>query len=490
MSERRYADGYRKLRKADEPRRIAYDVLHEVATQGAFANIILPKALRQARRDGHFSDRDAAFTSELVHGTLRAIGRLDWVISRHIDRPLADLDPRALVILRMGAHQLLDMRVPDHAAVSATVDVAREHLTDGPVRFVNAVLRSITREDPSEREAAMDAITDEDEALGVRYSHPAWMVAAFRDALRAHGYPEDELLDVLEADNEVPTVTLVARPSLMSVNELADEAEDVLDTRVALGAVSPYAVLLESGDPARLPSIRDGRSGAQDEGSQLAALIAASAPLEGGSDERWLDLCAGPGGKAALLAGLAADAGARVTANEVHPHRARLVERTTRQFDSIEVVSGDGRTFGGGQSAWPLGSFDRVVVDAPCSGMGSMRRRPESRWNRTPGDLEELTVLQRELLDRAVALTRPGGVLTYITCSPHAAETREQVERLLKTGEVELLDTVSLANECAPEALNMPAAAGVIAGYKGRTLQLWDHRFGTDLMFVACLRKR
>ncbi len=145
MSERRYADGYRKLRKADEPRRIAYDVLHEVATQGAFANIILPKALRQARRDGHFSDRDAAFTSELVHGTLRAIGRLDWVISRHIDRPLADLDPRALVVLRMGAHQLLDMRVPDHAAVSATVDVAREHLTDGPVRFVNAVLRSITR---------------------------------------------------------------------------------------------------------------------------------------------------------------------------------------------------------------------------------------------------------------------------------------------------------------------------------------------------------
>ena len=470
MSERRYADGYRKLRQADEPRRIAYEVLHEVSTQGAFANIILPKALRQARRDGHFSDRDAAFTSELVHGTLRAIGRLDWVIARHIDRPLADLDPRALVLLRMGAHQLLDMRVPDHAAVSATVDVAREHLTDGPVRFVNAVLRSITREDPGEREAAMNAIANEDEALGVRYSHPAWMVAAFRDALKAHGYPEDELVDVLAADNEVPTVTLVARPSLMSVDELADEAEDILDTRVALGAVSPYAVLLESGDPARLPSIRDGRAGAQDEGSQLATLIAASAPLEGGSDERWLDLCAGPGGKAALLAGLAAGVGARLTANE--------------------VVSGDGRTFGGGRSAWPLASFDRVIVDAPCSGMGSMRRRPESRWNRTPADVEELTVLQRELLDRALALTRPGGVLTYITCSPHAAETRDQVARLLESGEVELLDTVALANDCAPEALDVPASAGIIKGYDGRTLQLWDHRFGTDLMFVACLRRR
>ena len=162
MSERRYSDGYRKLRRADEPRRIAYEVLIEVETKGAFANILLPKALRQARRDGHFTDRDAAFTSELVHGTLRAIGRLDWVIARHVDRPLADLDPRVLVLARMGAHQLLDMRVPDHAAVSATVDVAREHLTDGPVRFVNAVLRSITRESSDEREAAMAAIADED----------------------------------------------------------------------------------------------------------------------------------------------------------------------------------------------------------------------------------------------------------------------------------------------------------------------------------------
>ena len=447
MSERRYSDGYRKLRRADEPRRIAYEVLHEVATQGAFANIVLPKALRQARREGHFSDRDAAFTSELVHGTLRAIGRLDWVIARHVDRPLADLDPRVLVLARMGAHQLLDMRVPDHAAVSATVDVAREHLTDGPVRFVNAVLRSITREEDAEREAALAAIEDEDEALGVRYSHPTWMVRAFREALEAHGYSTDELEDLLAADNEVPTVTLVARPGLMNVDELADEAEDILDTRVALGAVSPRAVLLESGDPARLPSIRDGRSGAQDEGSQLAA-------------------------------------------NEVHQHRARLIERTTRLYESIEVVSGDGRTFGGGQSAWPLASFDRVVVDAPCSGMGSMRRRPESRWNRTPGDVEELTVLQAELLDRAVALTRPGGVLTYITCSPHAAETRDQVIRLLERGEVELLDTVALADECAPYPLEVPPAAGRISGTQGRTLQLWDHRFGTDLMFVACLRKR
>lgn len=490
MSEKRYADGYRKLRRADESRRIAYDVLHEVEAQGAFANLILPKALRQARREGHFSDRDAAFTSELVHGTLRAIGRLDWVIARHVDRPLARLDLRVLVLARMGAHQLLNMRVPDHAAVSATVDVAREHLTDGPVRFINAVLRSITREDPADREKAMAAIEDQDEALGVRHSHPAWMVRAFREALAAHGYPTEELVDVLAADNEVPTVTLVARPTLMEAVELADEAEDILNTRVAFGTISSHAVMLESGDPSRLPSIRDGRAGAQDEGSQLAALIAAQAPLDGGEDGRWLDLCAGPGGKAGMLAGLATRVGARVTANEIHPHRARLVERTTRLFDSIDVVSGDGRSFGGGSSAWPLASFDRVVVDAPCSGMGSMRRRPESRWNRTEADLEALTLLQRELLDRAVALTRPGGVLTYITCSPHVAETRDQVVRLLAGGKVELLDTIEIADDCALRALELPDTVGRIGGHGGRTLQLWDHRLGTDLMFVACLRRR
>lgn len=493
MATHRYGDGYRALRGADPARTVAYDVLREVTSQGAYANLVLPRALRAVRADcPGFDSRDAAFASELVYGTLRGLGRLDWVLSRHLTRPVEELDAEVRDLLRLGAHQLLDMRVPDHAAVAATVDLAREVVTDGPVRMVNAVLRSLAREGADRIGEDIDAIPEEDTRLAVRHSHPEWMVAAFRDALRAHGFDAMELEEVLAADNAAPLVTLVARPGLVDPADLADEAEDVLGTRVAPGDVSEYAVLLESGDPAALPSVRGGLAGAQDEGSQLAAQLAATAPVEG-RDRTWLDLCAGPGGKAALMGALAQGGGASLVANEVHPHRARLVEKAVRALDDVEVVSGDGRTFGGARTSWPLGSFDRVLVDAPCTGMGSLRRRPESRWRREPADLDDLTALQSALLDRAVDLVRPGGVLAYVTCSPHVRETRAQVERLLVRGDVELLDTVDLAQRLAPGDLDVPETAGRVLldgeGAPGRTLQLWGHRNGTDLMFVALLRR-
>ncbi len=491
MTTHRYSDGYRALRGADPARLVAFDVLRQVTEDDAFANLALPQALRVVRRDiPSFDSRDAAFTSELVYGTLRGRGRLDWVIARHLTRPLSEADPAVVDVLRLGVHQLLDMRVPDHAGVAATVDLAREVVTDGPVRMVNAVLRSITREGADTIDAAIDMIEDEDERLAVRHSHPLWMVRTFREALIAHGEDPADLEDLLAADNVAPIVTLVARPGLLEPADLADEAEDVLGTRVAPGEVSDLAVLIESGDPAALPSVRAGRAGAQDEGSQLCAVLAASAPVDG-SDSQWLDLCAGPGGKAALMGALARGRDAHLLANEIHPHRARLVERVTRQLeDTVEVVSGDGRTLGGPRTSWPLGTFDRILVDAPCTGMGSLRRRPESRWRRQLSDVDDLVRLQEELLDRALELVRPGGVVTYVTCSPHARETRGQVERLLARGGVELLDTVDLANVLAVADLGIPAGAGAVTGSKsGRTLQLWEHRNGTDLMFAAVLRR-
>lgn len=488
MPTHRYSQGYRAKRNADEPRRIAFDVLTQVSSEGAYANIALPQALRRARARGLIDARDAAFISELVHGTLRAQGRLDWIISRHLTRSLEQTDPMVVDLLRLGAHQILNMRVPDHAAVSATVDVAREHLSEGPTRMVNAVLRALTREEDGAINEDLQNIADPYERLSIASSHPTWMVRAFEDALDAHGYPTEELELLLEGNNEAPIVTLVARPGLVEPADLADEAESILSTRVAPGTVSEYAVLVESGDPALLPSIREGFAGAQDEGSQLSALIAAEAPVEG-TDELWLDLCAGPGGKAALLGAIGCRRGVKLIANEVHPHRARLVDRAVRGLDNVSVVSGDGRLFGGPRSTWPLGSFDRVVVDAPCTGMGSLRRRPESRWRRHPEDLHELVSLQRELLLRAVELTRSGGVLTYITCSPHRAETVEQVEWLMSNADVELFDTVALGESCAVEPLNIPDAAGRISGIDGRTLQLWNHRLGTDDMFIAAFQR-
>ena len=219
--------------------------------------------------------------------------------------------------------------------------------------------------------------------------------------------------------------------------------------------------------------MREGRAGVQDAGSQLVALALARATVEG-RDARWLDLCAGPGGKAALLATLATQQGARLLANERQVHRARLVTRALRATVG-DVVAGDGT-----RPAWLDGTFDRVLVDAPCSGLGALRRRPESRWRRQQGDLEELVPLQCALLDSALDSVRPGGVVVYATCSPVVAETSGVVEAVLAgRSDVRLEDVAPLL----PEAVDAESAQ--LAG----AVQLWPHRHGTDAMFVTLLRK-
>jgi 16S rRNA (cytosine967-C5)-methyltransferase len=227
--------------------------------------------------------------------------------------------------------------------------------------------------------------------------------------------------------------------------------------------------------------VRARRAGVQDEGSQLVVLALAAAPIEG-EDARWLDLCAGPGGKAALLAGLAAGRGARIVANEVQPHRAELVRRVLADADGVEAVT----VADGTAPPWAPASFDRVLVDAPCTGLGALRRRPEARWRRRPEDLQALAPLQRSLLDRALDLVRPGGVVVYATCSPVLAETRDVLGSvLLGRDDAELGDTGSLLTATAGLRAGVPDCAGPLAG----TAQLWPHRHRTDAMFLALLRR-
>nr|WP_255480057.1 hypothetical protein [Quadrisphaera sp. RL12-1S] len=244
---------------------------------------------------------------------------------------------------------------------------------------------------------------------------------------------------------------------------------------------------MPDGDPGDLPAVREARARVQDEGSQLAALALLAAPLQGDGDGRWADLCAGPGGKAALLAASAAQRGARLLAVEVAPHRAKLVEQalagvTGAHNGVVEVVAGDGRAVG---SERP-GEFDRVLVDAPCTGLGALRRRPEARWRRTPADLAALAPLQRELLGSALEAVRPGGVVAYVTCSPHPAETQAVVDDVVrswaKDGEpLEVLD--------APAVLRDLAGVEAGTGDGGRRAQLWPHLHGTDAMSVSLLRR-
>ncbi|HEU4421929.1 MAG TPA: transcription antitermination factor NusB [Pilimelia sp.] len=448
---------------SDPARQAAYEAVAAVHRDDAYANLALPRVLDDLRLHG----RDAAFATELTYGTLRSRGTLDAILTAAAERDVQRIDPPARDALRLGAYQLLHTRVPAHAAVSSTVDLVRA-VAPGAAGFANAVLRKVAERDLDAwlEQLAPAYETDPVGHLALVHSHPQWIVRAFAEAL---GGDLDETARLLAEDNQPAPVHLCARPGRADAVALAEEVGG------APGAFSPYAVYLPGGAPGELPAVRDGRAHVQDEGSQLVALALAEAPVEG-SDARWLDLCAGPGGKAALLGAIAAGRGARLTAVEVVEHRAELVAQAVRGLP-VEVLNVDGRQVGAG-SDLPEGGFDRVLVDAPCTGLGSLRRRPESRWRRQPSDLPPLTKLQRELLGAALRAARPGGVVAYVTCSPHVVETQVTVtEAARRAGvPVELVD----ARPLLPSG--MPGLG------TGPTVQLWPHRHGTDAMFLAVLR--
>jgi len=447
----------------DPARQAALDTLREVRARDAYANLLLPQLLRERRITG----RDAALATELAYGACRSIGLLDVILDACTDRPLAKVEPEVLDVLRLGTYQLLRTRIPNHAAVASTVDLVRAEQGSRVSGFVNAVLRKVSELDEAAwlDKLAPDPAQDPIGNVAMREAHPRWVARAFADALGDTGA---ELARALAADNERPAVHLVARPGEVSADELAAM------TGGEVAPYSPYGVRLAAGagDPAGLEPVRERLAAVQDEGSQLCA-VALTRPEVAGTDARWLDLCSGPGGKSALLAALLGISGGTLDAVEKAPHRARLVEQSTGGLP-VTVHVGDGRQ----PAALGLadGTFDRVLVDAPCTGLGSLRRRPESRWRRQPSDVAELAKLQRELLGTAVALTRPGGVIGYVVCTPHLSETIGVVADVVRRTGVTPLD----ARAYFPGMPDLGA---------GPYVQLWPHRHGTDAMFCALLRR-
>ncbi|MDO4791085.1 MAG: transcription antitermination factor NusB [Buchananella hordeovulneris] len=430
----------KKRRDYDPARHAAYTALMQVETDDAYANLALPAILRER----HLRPLDAAFATELTYGTLRMQGKYDAIIARSATRPLDQLDPAVAVLLRLGAHQLLTLRIAPYAAVGETVALARQVTSDGPAKMINAVLRRLSEKSPAEWDELLAATEGDEARRAAVSSHPEWVVRALTQSLKVNGR-DGEIDELLEANNLPPQVCLVARPGLVEPVDLARTAARVLKTRATNGVVSPYAVNIAGGDPARLDEVRGSLAAVQDEGSQMVAAVLASAPLEG-PDERWLDLCAGPGGKTALLAGLAGARGVELYANEVSSHRADLVRSAVRPTaEWVEVHTADGRQVGQEKP----GYFDRTLVDVPCSGLGSLRRRPEARWRRQPRDLADLAPLQRELLASAIAATRPGGLVGYATCSPHVAETHVVVQEAIAKGLVKPIDAVEVAKMVA-----------------------------------------
>ena len=460
--------------RADPPRYVAYQALCAVADRDAYVNLLLPALLR----DSGLTGRDAALATELAYGTLRGQGSYDAILAICSDRDLDRIDPPLRQVLRLGTHQLLATRIGAHAAVATSVDLAKDVAGPRPAGFVNAVLRKVaTRDFEAWLEFAAPS-RDDDLAgyLSVAYSHPRWIVGALSEALAedpAGGLAETEAL--LAADGERPRVTLCAVPGL------ADPAELVAAGATA-GRWSPFAAVLAEGDPAQIAAVAQGRAAVQDEASQLAALALARADVAGRTGAttraaaRWLDMCAGPGGKARLLAGLATADGARLLAADLRPHRAGLVRGTLAGASGTAVVAADGTA-----PAWRPGAFDRVLADVPCTGLGALRRRAEARWRRSPADVAALGPLQRALLGAALDSARPGGVVAYVTCSPRLAETRDVVTAVLAArDDTEVLDAPAVL----PEVPNLrcPDPYGAFA-------QFWPHRHGTDAIFLALLRR-
>lgn len=443
-------------------REIAFDLLDRVQSDDAYANLLLPIIVSRAGLDA----RDASFVQELSFGTIRNWLLYEKVVEAASGRRIEDIEPAAQIVLVLGVHQLLDMRVPTHAAINESVNLAKAKASKGSVGFVNAVLRKISTNDRNQwLEIVLRGLAG-NEALSVKYSHPVWIVQALKAALSSRGI-ESKLEALLSSNNSAPKVSLVALPGFCSPEDLGETELEP--------SPSPIGASI-TGNPSSFELVRQGYARVQDQGSQLVTLALAASQIDI-KDNNWLDMCAGPGGKAALLAALSIKSGATLVSNEVSIHRAELVAKALKPIGDFQVTVEDGRSLGS-QSR----KFSRILLDAPCTGLGALRRRPESRWRRTTDDLVDLVKLQRELIQSAWDALEPGGVLAYVTCSPHLSETTAQVswaQGRFKSN-LELVNANVILNSINP-ALNLDENLF--------TTQLWPHINGTDAMFLALMRK-
>lgn len=438
--------------RPDAPRLLAFDIISEVNRRGGYSNLILPQALN----DSSFDERDRAFTTELVYGTIRMQGLYDYIFSQISDRPWIEVDPEIVDLARMGAHQIFSMRTPPHAAVSATVDVARKNLGESKGSFINALMRKATSKELEQWLAPLQSESDLIKRMSIEYSHPEWIISAYFDLLKDENLVREELI----SNNTAARPTLVSWPGASTQDEL-----------ISLGATATkYSRFgaTHNDPPASLEIIRHRRAGVQDEGSQLVAQIFSDATL---GAERTLDLCAGPGGKAALLSHICDVGGRDFVANEISEARAALVKKVIGRFP---VIVGDARAIADSNL-----TFDAILADVPCTGLGALRRRPEVRWRRTLKDLAPLLALQGEIVESALSVLMPGGVFGYATCSPHFAETTAQVQSILrKHDDLELMD------------ISPFLPAGLEECTRGGALSLWGHRDNTDSMYLALFRKK
>lgn len=431
-------------------RELALWILQRVELEGAFSNVVLQSAFASSR----LAPGERELATELVLGVLRWSGRLDWTVQQHCDHHLADLPPAIRLVLRLGAYQLLFLRaIPAAVAVSSSVGLAKQYGHRGTADLVNAVLRRVAREG----EAAPPEGAEE--RVAVLHSHPLWLVRRWMAQ-----WPEEQVWALCEANNTSPPAylrvnTLRASPGA-AMQRLQQAGLEVEPGRL------PESLRVRGPLAPRLALAEEGWVVAQDEAAMVVAYAVDPKP-----GEVVVDACAAPGGKATHLAALMGNRG-RVVACDVHPRKVQALARRAHLLGAgcLEVRQCDARQL-------EVRGADRVLVDAPCTGLGVVRRRPEIRWRVQPEDLPKAGQLQREILEGASRAVREGGVLVYSVCSTEPEEGEQVVDWLLASGQFVL------------DPFAVPWGEDTLEAPQG-TLRLWPHCHGTDGYFVARLRRR
>ncbi|MDP9674717.1 16S rRNA (cytosine967-C5)-methyltransferase [Paenibacillus jamilae] len=442
-------------------REVALDVLTGVEQEGAYSNLELNRRLQQAG----LSASDVGLTTELVYGTVARRNTLDYFLNKFVQKGTAKLQPWVRSLLRMSVYQLVYLdRVPDHAVVSEAVTIAKRRGHQGISGMVNGVLRSMLRE--SDKLHIPDGLSAE-ERISLEHSHPQWLVKRW-----IKQYGTDTAEAICKANNEPPAVSVRVNTTMTSRDQLLDEM-------IAKGidavpsAVSPYGIVVRSGGNMALTSwYTDGLLSVQDESSMLVAEAVAPEP-----GMAVLDCCAAPGGKTAHMAELMKDRG-RIVANDLHAHKHQLIREQANRLglDAVETVTGDALDL---KERYAPASFDRILLDAPCSGFGVIRRKPDLRWSKTAQDVRDITQLQHELLDSVAGLLKPGGILVYSTCTIEPDENEGQLARFLSEHpEYELAKDHSF-----------PAVSHEMDGIQKGSVQLLPQHFHSDGFYIARLRR-
>lgn len=444
---------------------MALEVLYAVLEEGAYSNLALNRVLEKYQPE----KIDRGFITELAYGTLRTLNTLDWVLAQFLKQPIGKLPVSIRNILRMGVYQVLYMdKVPDSASCNESANLARTYGHAGTVKLVNGVLRNIVRS--KDQLAYPDIDKDPVQGISVRYSHPEWLVARW---VEEYGVPDTEKL--CQANNEIP-------PNAVRTNTLKTSREELQKTlssegvEAREGRFAPETLVIDGfKSVGALAAHRTGLFMVQDESSTLVAH--AVNPLPG---SLVIDACSAPGGKSTHMAQLMKNTG-RIISCDIHPHKIKLIEENAARLDItiIEPVVLDASEL----DRHCREKADYILVDAPCSGLGVLRRRPEIRWRKQPGEIIELHKLQLQILLSAAKCLKDGGILVYSTCTVTHEENIDVVKEFLEQrGDFQ---PDSLAGHLPEGLLLMPGTETLAKGY----IQFFPHIHGTDGFFIARFKK-